>query len=326
MHILLVKTSSMGDVIHNMAVVADIKAHFPDAQIDWVVETPFVELVKLNPDIHRIIPVSMRRWKRALFSRQTWTEVAAFKRQLQETVYDAIIDTQALLKSALISRLAHGISHGPNYKTAREPLAGLIYNHGYAISPKIHALTRYRMLAAQALGYPLPASPPNYHLQLTKTETPPSLPERYVLGLHSTARDSKLWPVEYWITFGKYLDQRGLSLLLPWGNEVELARSNSIATGINSNAFNKAIVLPKMNLTQLASLIIGAKAAVGVDTGLMHLAVALKIPTLAIFCDTHIWQAGAMPSVDAIAYTIGGKRVCPRIEDACKTFQQILPP
>ena len=316
----------MGDVIHNMAVVADIKARFPDAQIDWVVETPFVELVKLNPDIHRIIPVAMRRWKRALFSRQTWTEVATFKRQLQETTYDAIIDTQALLKSALISRLARGISHGANYKTAREPLAGLIYHHSYDISPKIHALTRYRMLAAQALGYPLPASPPNYHLQLTKIETPPSLPERYVLGLHSTARDSKLWPIEHWVALGRYLNKRGLSLLLPWGTEAELARSNLIVAGINSDAFNKAIVLPKMNLTQLASLIVGAKAAVGVDTGLMHLAVALKIPTLAIFCDTHIWQAGAMPSMDAIAITIGGKRVCPNVEDVCKTFQQILSP
>ena len=321
--ILLVKTSSMGDVIHNMAVVSDIHAHFPDAMIDWVVETSFVEIVKLNPNVNTIISVAMRRWKRAIFERQTWREIAAFKRQINAQKYDAILDTQALLKSAIVARLANGISYGPNRKTAREPLAGLLYHHGYDISPKIHALTRYRMVAANALGYSLPSTPPVYNLAINDAHLPDSIqeliPQNYVMALHSTARDTKLWPVAHWVALSQYLASKGLSVLLPWGSEVELARSHLIAASLTN-----AVVLPKMNLTQLAVLITKAQAAIGVDTGLMHLAVAFKIPTLALFCDTYIWQAGAMPSYGALAITIGGKEICPSVDDAIQAFEQIL--
>lgn len=323
LRILLVKTSSMGDVIHNMAVVSDIHAHFPDALIDWVVETSFVEIVKLNPNINTIIPVAMRRWKRAIFSYQTWREIAAFKHQINAQKYDAILDTQALLKSAIISRLANGISHGPNRQTAREPLAGLLYHHSYDISPKIHALTRYRMLAAQALGYTLPSTPPAYNLQVNSADLPnriqEKIPQNYVMALHSTARDSKLWPVERWVALGHHLASKGLSILLPWGSEAELARSNLIAASLNN-----AVVLPKMNLTQLAILITKAQAAIGVDTGLMHMAVAFNIPTLAIFCDTYIWQAGTRPSIDSIATTIGGKPACPSVDEAIQAFDGLM--
>ncbi len=313
----------MGDVIHNMAVVSDIHAHFPDALIDWVVETSFVEIVKLNSNINTIIPVAMRRWKRNILSCQTWREIAAFKRQLKAQKYDVILDTQALLKSAIIARMANGISHGPNKKTAREPLAGFLYNHGYNISPKIHALTRYRMLAAQALGYALPSLPPVYNLQLNDSNLPDdikgSIPQNYVMALHSTARDAKLWPVDHWIALGHYLAKKGLGILLPWGSESELARSNLIAASLSN-----AVVLPRMNLTQLAILITQAQAAIGVDTGLMHMAVAFKIPTLAIFCDTYIWQAGTMPSSDAIAVTLGGKPACPSVDEVIQVFNQIM--
>ena len=314
----------MGDVIHNMAVVSDIHANFPDAQIDWVVETSFVEIVKLNPSINKIIPVAMRRWKRALFSCQTWQEICSFKRQINAQKYDAIIDTQALLKSAIIARLANGISHGPNTHTAREPLAGLLYDHGYDISPKIHALTRYRMIAAQALGYVLPNSLPIYNLHLKESSLPESIqgqiPQNYVMVLHSTARDAKLWPVKNWESLGNYLASKGLGMLLPWGNDDEQARSNLIAASLTN-----AIVLPKMNLNQLAILISKAKAAIGVDTGLMHMAVAFNIPTLAIFCDTYVWQAGAKPSIGSKAITIGGKSACPSVQEAISAFSELMP-
>lgn len=313
----------MGDVIHNMAVVSDIHAHFPNALIDWVVETNFVEILKLNPNINTIIPVAMRRWKHNIFSCQTWREIATFKRQLNAQKYDAILDTQALLKSAIIARLANGISHGPNKKTAREPVAGFLYHHGYDISPKIHALTRYRMLAARALGYELPDAPPMYNLQLNTSNLLDSIkeqiPQNYVMALHSTARDAKLWPVDYWIALGHYLANKGLSMLLPWGDEEELTRSNLIAASLTN-----AVVLPKMNLTQLAILITKAQAAIGVDTGLMHMAVAFKIPTLAIFCDTYVWQAGAKPSVDSIAITIGGKTICPTVDQAIQALNKLM--
>ena len=317
--ILLVKTSAMGDIIHNMPLIADIRRHYPEAIIDWVVEETFADIAALSPHVDQLIILPLRRWKKNLFSLQTWREFLAFRHKLRAQHYDAILDTQALLKSALISTIARGSSHGPNCKTAREPLAGLLYTHGYDISPKLHAATRTRLLAASAFGYSLENLPLTYDLKVPQVALPFTPPPAFVLGFHSTARDTKLWPVTHWVALGKHLANRGLTLLLPWGSEAEWARSNAIAQQVPD-----AIVLPKMSLAQLTCLIRQAKLTVGLDTGLTHIAVALDIPTLAIFCDTHIWQAGAMPATTGHAITIGGKPALPSVEEATATIDQLL--
>lgn len=318
--ILLVKTSSMGDLIHNMPMIADIHAHFPDAIMDWVVEESFAEIAALNPLVNQLIPVTMRRWKRTLTRKSTWSEFLAFKRHLKAHTYDAILDTQGLLKSAMICHWANGPSHGASKNTTREPLAGYIYTHSYDISQQLHAIVRNRLVAAQALGYPLPHTPPVYDIKIPETSLPENLPTHFVMGLHGTARDAKLWPVDFWVALGQYLASQGLSLLLPWGNESERLRAESIAAQTPLT-----MVLPKMRLTQLTSLTSKAQAAVGVDTGLMHLAVALNIPTLAIFTDTEIWQAGAMPAAGSLAITLGGKLAMPSVDEAIKAIKQLLP-
>ncbi|HEX5539041.1 MAG TPA: lipopolysaccharide heptosyltransferase I [Methylophilaceae bacterium] len=319
-HILLVKTSSMGDIVHNMPVIADILEHVPNASIDWVVEESFAELVALHPAVNRIIPIAMRRWKKALTHKITWQQLSAFRHSLQAMHYDAVLDTQGLLKSALISRLAHGPSYGANRQTAREAIAGTLYQHPRHIPQNLHASVRSRMLAAKALGYAMPQTPPVYNLR-----PPPALPAiavagNYAVGLHSTARDSKLWPSAYWIELGQFLAAQGLRLLLPWGSAGERARAEQIAAAVPD-----AAVLPKMCLTELASLIADAKLAVGLDTGLMHLAVALGIPTLAIFTDTEIWQAGTYPPAHSKALTIGGKRLLPAPAVAIEAIGKLLP-
>jgi heptosyltransferase-1 len=319
--ILLVKTSSMGDIIHNMPLIHDIRTHYPDAIIDWVVEESFAEIARLNPLVNEIIPIAMRRWKRALFSKKTWAEFFAFKRKLQAHTYDAILDTQGLLKSAMICYWAKGNAHGANRHTAREAIAGYLYQHGHDIPSRLHASVRNRMVGAAGMGYPMPDTAPVYNLQLSETALPDGIPADYVIGLHGTARDAKLWPVEYWVAFGQYLSAQNLSLLLPWGNAEEHQRAQAIASQVPL-----AVVLPKMSLTQLATLLFNAKAAAGVDTGLMHMAVALKIPTLAIFTDTHIWQAGAYPGADSKAITIGGKHELPSADEAIQAIQQLLTP
>ena len=317
--ILLVKTSSMGDIIHNMPLIADVRRHYPDAIIDWVVEETFAEIAALCPHIDQLIILPLRRWKKNLSSRRTWREFLELRRKLKAQRYDAILDTQALLKSAFISTWARGPSHGPNCKTAREPLAGLLYTYGYDISPKLHAVTRTRLVAATAFGYNLEKLPLVYDLRVPQATLPIAPPSAFVLGFHSTARDAKLWPVTHWIALGKHLASRGLSLLLPWGSEAERVRAVAIAQQVPD-----AVVLPKMSLSQLTCLIQHAKLTVGLDTGLMHIAVALDIPTLAIFCDTHIWQAGAMPAASGRAITIGGKPALPRVEEAVAALDQLL--
>lgn len=318
--ILLVKLSSMGDIIHNMPMLHDIKQHFPEVQVDWVVEEGFAGLVSLNPLVNKIIPLAMRRWKKALFSQSTWLEFSAFKQNLQGQHYDAILDTQGLLKSALVSRMAYGTSHGQSAKTARERLAGWLYHQAYDNPYTLHAITRNRQMGALALGYALPDSPPVYDFFVEPVALPNDLPERFVMGFHSTARAAKHWPTEYWIQIGQFLAAKNLSFLLPWGSEAEYQRALAIAAPLTN-----AVVLPKMSLKALSYLISQAQAVVGLDTGLTHIAVALNIPALAIFTDTHLWQAGVMPTLPGRAVTLGGKGKIPAPENVISTLASLLP-
>lgn len=305
--ILLVKTSSMGDVIHNLPVIADIRAHHPHAVFDWAVEESFAEIPRLHPSVSTVIPTALRRWRKQLDRASTWQEMAAMRRHLQSQTYDYVLDTQGLLKSAIISRLAHGPSHGQDRQSAREPLAALLYQYRYFSSRQQHAVARNRELAALALNFEVPSALPDYGLQpelLAQSVTGIALPQAYVVGLHATSRDSKLWPAPHWITLGNALRKQGLALVLPWASASEQARAVQIASQVAD-----AVVLPRLGLSALAAILAGATAAVGVDTGLAHLAVALKRPTIAIYTDTDPLLTGIYPGQDAIALNLGGKSV-----------------
>lgn len=321
--VLIVKTSSLGDVIHNLPVISDIYAHLPEAQIDWVVEESFAAIPNLHAGVDAVLPVAVRRWRKSLAKPQTWREIKAARQTLQATHYDAVIDTQGLLKSALIASFARGLHHGQDKNSAREPLAALIYDHKYAIARDQHAVTRNRMLAANALGYAMPATPPDYGIAADRQFAAlPSLdlPTDYVVGLHATSRAAKLWPAEHWVALARYLAERDISLLLPWNNEAELARAQSISAQLA-----QAIVLPKLKLDALAAVLARAKAAVGVDTGLTHLAVALRIPTLAIYTDTEPRLTGVYAGAGALAVNMGGSGRIPAAKEVIHTLQTMLP-
>lgn len=298
--LLIVKTSSLGDVIHSLPVIADIRAHLPDVVIDWVVEESFADIPALHPGVSEVIPVAVRRWRRNLFSGETWREVSAFRKTLSGRRYDWVLDTQGLLKSAVIATCAHGARHGQDWSSAREPLASLLYAHRHAVRRGQHAVTRNRQLAAMALGYPLEITPPDYGLPRA-TSPYSGLPQRYMVGLHGTSRDSKLWPVAEWVALGNALKDQGLSLVLPWGNEAEHARAKQIAAGVP-----QTVVLPRLSLADIARVLSGAEAAVGVDTGLIHLAAALNVPTVAIYTDTDPVLTGVLGGRDARSINLGG--------------------
>jgi len=308
--ILLVKTSSMGDVIHNLPVIADIRAHYPTASFDWMVEESFAEIPHLHSQVREIIPVAVRRWRKSLFSPNTWGEIRQLNRHLKNTRYDAIIDTQGLLKSAAVATLAHGESFGMNFHSAREPIASLFYQHTFDIPRNQHAVNRNRALAALSLNYQIPESAPDYGLNLVaqriKLADAFTLPGRYVVFLHGTSRDSKLWPIAHWITLAEQLEKYDLKILLPWSNPAEEGRARAIA----DNASN-AIILPKLRLTPLAAILANAELNIGVDTGLMHLSTALDKPSIAIYTDTDPVYTGVLPSVKNLAVNIGGKAQIP---------------
>lgn len=322
--ILLVKTSSLGDVIHNLPVLADIRAQFPNALIDWVVEDSFADIPRLNSHVNQVFTVALRRWRKRLLNPQTWSEIKRFKQLIAQNHYDAVIDTQGLLKSALITRFANGIKHGYDKRSIREPIASWFYDKTYAISYQQHAVTRNRTLVALSLGYEPPTNTPDYgiHARDSRLKLPPS----FVIALHGSSRDSKLWPTEHWIKLGLKLKvnlkktpkNQPLDLVLPWSNPAELERAEQIA-----KALDNAVVLPKLDLAELASVISQAKAAVGVDTGLSHLAAALNIPTIAIYTDTNPALTGVMGS-RAQAINLGNIRETPDSSQVIEHLKKML--
>lgn len=319
--LLIIKTTSLGDVIHNLPVINDIRAHHPDMAIDWVVEESFTDIPRLHPGVDNVMTVAMRRWRKQPFSGQTWREIAALKQQLQSRTYDLVLDTQGLLKSALISRLARAPHHGYDRNSIREPLAACLYDNKYKVSREQHAVPRIRQLAALALGYPMPDSLPDYGIAATAGISALYLPENYVVGLHGSSRDSKLWPVDHWIALAELLHAKNLALVLPWGSQAEHARALEIAS-----KSAQTIVLPRLALNQLAAVIAAARAAVGVDTGLMHLAVALKIPSVAIYTDTDPALTGIYPGAGSIAFNLGGRHQLPAVDEVsrCLADHQLL--
>jgi heptosyltransferase-1 len=279
MRILLVKTSSLGDVIHNLPVASDIRRRLPDAEINWVVEEGFAEIPRLHPAVGRIIPVAVRRWRKSVFAAATWREVRQFCRLASADSYDAVIDTQGLLKSALLMRQARGEKSGYAADSAREPLAARFYDRRFSVPKILHAVERNRRLAAAALGYTLDDLPLDYGIAATRLQADWLPAADYAVLLTATSRTDKEWPEEYWRGLGMALIATGLRCVLPGGSTAERARAAQLAQSLG-----RAVAAPAMNLTDLAGLLAGARLVVGVDTGLVHLAAALGRPTIALYC------------------------------------------
>ena len=324
MRILLVKTSSLGDVIHNLPVVSDVRKVFPQAQIDWLVEESFAEIPMLHSGVRAVIPVALRRWRKSLLKADTWQEMRRFYAALRRESYDVVIDTQGLLKSALLTRLARGRRAGYAVASAREPVAALFYNATFVVAKDQHAVQRNRKLAAAAMGYALSdVSAPDYGLVISAlSETPVTHDaKKTVLLLTATSGADKLWPEAHWQALGCAFAARGLTCLLPSGNRLERARAIRLAQTIPG-----AVALPPLSLRELASYCAAAQLVVGVDTGLVHLAAAVGRPTLALFCASNPDLTGVLTAEGFTnpAINLGRQGVPPSVADVLAATQPWL--
>ena len=315
--VLIVRPSSLGDIVHALPVVHDIRQHRPGMSLDWVVEEMFVELVALNREVRAVIPVSLRRWRHALLARATWREIAAFRGTLRAQHYDVVLDLQEQVKGALIGWLARGAVHGPDRASIREPAATLAYRRKHHIPPRQHLIDRCRELAGKALGYE-PVGPPRFGLSVAPSaESPPS---PFSVFVHSTSRDDKLWPEAHWRSLIAHFAKGGMAVLLPSGNAAEAARSERLAHGIVG-----ARAVARQTLSETASLLARADLVCGVDTGLVHLAAALGVPTIAVFVATDPELAG-VARAGGHARDIGGTGSVPSPEQVIAAAAAIMRP
>ncbi|HEY7230386.1 MAG TPA: lipopolysaccharide heptosyltransferase I [Pseudolabrys sp.] len=311
-NVLFIKTSSLGDVIHHMPAVVDARKAQPDTAFSWLVEEAFAPLVRLHPAVSEVIPVAWRRWRKSLYAPATIGEIGASLRAIRARNYDTIIDTQGLLRSALIARSAHGQRHGYDASSIREPLASIFYDKRHRVGRDLHAVKRNRILTGLALGY-APQGAPDFGLERMRFSDADS---RYAVLLHGTARREKLWPEERWISLGKILG-RNVELRLPWGTDTELARSQRIAAAVPG-----ARVVERAPLDQVAELIAGARYVVGVDTGILHLAAAMGVPVVAIFTGSEPGLTG--PVGRGPIAILGSEAVSPPVDDVVDAVAKVV--
>ncbi len=342
--ILLVKLSSLGDVLHNLPIVWDLRKRLPNAQIDWIVEEAYVHL--LEPlkttesfrGIDRIIPLAFRRWRRNLFSMRTWQEFFAMRKLLQSATYDIVIETQGLLKSALVCALARksehaivaGLGNATEY-SGYEPMARMFYNQSVHVPIQCHAIDRSRVVMCSAFDWPLIDRqheppffyPPTFVNQLAplpiedlrKQSNGETVP--YIVCFHSTARAAKRWPSEYWIELGRALSSQGYQVIFPWGSPEEMNISSQIATQVPN-----AIVPRAFSIEEAYQLVAYAALTIGVDTGLTHLAAALGKPTIEIYCDSPRWKTEGYWNSNIV--NLGDFRSIPQANELLQAAEVLL--
>ncbi len=299
--LLVVKTSSMGDVVHALPVVRDILRHHPGAIIDWLAEAPFAPIPQLHPQVRRVLPMAWRRWRGQLLSLSTWRAMRELRNGLHEGRYDLVLDLQGLVKSALWARQTGAPVAGYDRASAREPLAAWLYQRRAAVACDLHAVQRCRLLAAAHLGYAAPTDAPDFGVRAPAPTWAPR--SAYAVLIPNASRREKLWPERNWAAVGQRFRALGWLPVVLWGRDDEQTLAERIAAGCDGD------VPPFLRVGEMAAVLAGARHVVGLDTGFTHLAAALGRPTLGIYCDHEPGLAGVTGPAEVAS--IGGKGQVP---------------
>jgi len=323
LNILLVRVSSLGDVLHNLPIVADIHRRFPDARVDWVVEEGYVSLVKLNPHVRKVIPFALRRWRKGLGDAAVRAELRGFFRDLRAEQYDYVFDTQGLIKTGIVMACARtrpggqkvGLANGTE-DSGYEGVSRIFHSRSIPVEPRTHAVARGRQVVAAVLGYAVD-TPPDFGLPAPEGSARPAWmpPEDYAVFFHGTARDAKKWPTAHWIALGQALAP--MTVLLPWGSPREKEEAERLAA-----ALPNARVLPQLPMMDAVELARHAALAVGVDTGLTHIAAAFVRPTVEIYCDSPRWKTEGNWSPRIV--NLGDTGAPPAVADVVAAARRLL--
>ena len=282
MKVLLVKTSSLGDIVHAFPAVTDAARTIPGIRFEWLVEEAFVDAPSWHPAVDGVIPVALRRWR--IKPGTALREWPAFKRRVRAIEYDIVLDAQGLMKSAALGLLARGLRCGPDHRSAREPVAAWAYRRRIAVPRERHAIDRLRALFAGALGYPTPTTEPDYGIV-----PPRSAAADYVLLLPATSWSSKRWPDAHWAELAHLADRHGLEVRTPWRDDAQKAQAARL---IERCPKGRSVATPRLN--DLAAVIGGARAVAAADTGAAHMAAAFGVPAVTIYGATSPSRTGTV--------------------------------
>lgn len=281
MKLLVVKLTSLGDVVHTFPALTDAKAAIPDLAIDFAVDEAFAPVARLHPAIRQVLALPQRRLARGLLRHPLATlrsaEMQAARAALAAERYDVVIDAQGLLKSALVARLAYGERHGFARGSAREAAATLFYHRRHQVPEVEHMAVRLRRLFASALGYDLAGRPPDTGLR----PAPPPQGRARIVFLHGTTWATKTWTLAGWRALAARAQAAGLGVAVFAHGEAERQRATAIAADCPA-----VHLLPPGPLDTVVPHLAGAAAVVSVDTGLGHLAAAFGVPTLGLYGPT----------------------------------------
>lgn len=308
MKVLMVKTSSMGDILHALPVAYDLRQAFPDLTLHWLSEEAFQDIAYLAPNVQKVHVCAFRRWRKAPFASKTKIQIQTLKAQLAAENYDMAIDIQGLMRSGLVTQWSKAKTKvGYSWSACKESLASLFYDQKLPFSAQIPAVERYRRAVSTALNYSVDLSTPRYGLKPTEP-IEWALPPRFVALAVNTSRDDKCWPELSWARLGQRLHEKGYTCLFFWGNEHEKARCERIAQHIDG-----AVIMPRLKLGLIASILAKACAVVGVDTGLTHMAAALGVPSVGIFVSTSVALLNLVG--DGPVQSLGGVGVVPSVDE-----------
>lgn len=321
MKILVVRLSSLGDILHLFPAISDLRRQFPDAEIHWLIEPAFAEIASWHSAVDKVITVPLRSYKKK------WSKVPALlldlRRQLHAEKYDLILDAQGLLKSALLASMAGTEIHGFHADSAREPLAARFYRKTALIPAGLHVIDKNRQLIAKLFGANINL-PADFGLDnFCRDQMTKPLPEiiqtlngkKYFVLLHGTTWNSKYWPESSWVELVSLLTKQGLNCLVPWGNEEERQRAQRLQLAGGELAH----VLPRLPLSELMLVLLHAQAFVSVESGIGHIAAVLNIPGIMLHGPTDPDYSG-IPDKSCLHLTSGlncapcFKRDCPRLE------------
>jgi heptosyltransferase-1 len=289
--VLLIKLTSLGDLIHALPALSDAKCARPELEFDWVIDENFREIAGWHPAVKGIVTSNHRQWREALAHPSTLASISRLISRLGAVEYDLVIDAQGNFKTALLTMLAKGPRAGFDRHSVREWIAHFAYQKRFAVSKSAHAIERLRRLFAGALEYPVPSSPPDFQIQRERFVKPKvDLPKEYLVFVHSASWKTKLWPEAHWEELLKKSVQAGFKVLLPWGNSQEEARAKRLAVQ------SEIQVLPKLTLSEMGYVLDRATACVCMDTGLSHLVAALNVPSITLYGSTDSGLIGASGS------------------------------